>query len=93
MGPPCAGKSKTSVEMQTAPWAHHCHAPPAMYVVHKVGATIRHRARRAPGRSTQTAWGTWGARGVPKQRVKELVQRKGRTKAELSRQQQTMLRL
>lgn len=37
-----------------------------------------HRARGAPGRSTQTAWGMWGARGAPEQHEKELVQRKGR---------------
>lgn len=45
----------------------------------------------ATGRSTQTAWGTWGARAIPKQCGKELVQRKGRTKAGLPRQQQTTL--
>lgn len=72
---------KTSVDVHTVPWACHCEAPPAMYLVHKVGVTTWHRAWGTAGRSTRTAQGMGDVRGVPKQHAKEPLQRKeqGRT--------------
>lgn len=73
-GSPSCAVPKTSVDTYIALWAH----PVISSHICGTRGGSTHRARGAPGRSTQTAWGTWGARGTSKQHEKELVQRKGR---------------